>query len=347
MAIGAGVCSQFGYLTETTVGTPVTVTKFHRHVSIGGAGLDPVRVIDEGLGGCADVPNYDRTVEVATQARRDVELNVTARNLGQIFKVMLGSSAVATQLAATAIYRQIHNNGETAGKSLTVQFGMPEGTATGTNRPFTLKGSKIPSWELAQAVGDLLKLRLSIDAWTEVTSTGLAVAAYVSAESYSFRHLSAKIGGTPSIGSGLVSVAGGAEILGCRGVTIRGNNSLRTDGFFSGGSGVKSEQLQNGFKSFGGDIDLEFASRTQVYDVFAAYTTTALDLSWIGVDADGGNNVKLSVIMPYCKLTSPGGNPQVGGAGILTAPVGFSAHGDPAGSLPAIQLVYDSRDTAL
>jgi hypothetical protein len=347
MSVGSGVCSQAGWLIETTVGTPVTVTQFHRHVSIRGTGLDPVRVLDEGVGGCADVPNYDRTFEVASQASRDIELNVTARKMGQLFKVALGSSATATQLGATAIWRQIHWNGETAGKSLTFQVGMPEATATGTNRPFTYRGSKIVNWELSQAVNELLKFRFTIDAWAETTATALASASYVSAETFSFKHLSSKIGGTPSLGSGLVSVAAGVEIAGCRGVTIRGDNSLRTDGFFTGGAGVKSEQLQNGFKSFTGDLDLEFASRSQVKDIYDAYTTVALEHTWTGADADGGNNVRLSVICPYTKLTSPGGNPQQSGPGIVSGPTGFMAHGDPAGTLPAIQVVLDSRDVAL
>lgn len=347
MAVGAGICSQAGWLTESTVGTAVTVTQFHRHVSIGGEGSAPIRVVDEGVGGCVDVPNYDRTVEVAFQVQRELELNCTARKLGQLFKVMLGSSAVATQLAATAIYRQIHWNGETAGKSLTMQFGMPEATATGTNRAFTLRGCKPTSWQLSQAVNDLLKLRLSIDAWAESTATALATAAYVAAETFGFKQLSAKIGGTPSLGSGLVSVAGGTEIAGCRGVTLRGDNALRTDGYFTGGAGVKAEQIQNGFKSYTGDLDLEFASRTQVKDVYDAYTTTALQFTWTGADADGGNNVRIEVTYPFTKLTSPGGNPQQSGPGILTAPVGFMAMGDSGGTMPAIQVVIDSRDTVL
>lgn len=347
MALGAGVCSQWGYLTETTVGTAVTVTKFHRHVSIGGTGLNPVRVVDEGLGGCVDVPNYDRTFEVATGSNREVELNVTARNLGQLFKVALGSAATATQLAATAIWRQIHWNGETAGKSLTVQFGFPEASVAGTNQPVTMRGSKITQWELSQSVNDLLKLRLTFDAWAETTGTALAAASYPAAETFSFKHLSTKLGGTPSLGSGLVSVTSGVEVAGCRGVTVRGSNALRTDGFFTGGGGVKAEQLQNGFKTFGGDLDLEFASRAQVFDVYAAYTTTAVEMTWTGVDADGGNNVRLSVICPFTKLSAPGGNPQVSGPGVLSGPVGFMAHGDAGGTMPAIQVVYDSRDTAL
>lgn len=348
MATGAGICSQFGYKAETTVGTAVTVDAFHKHVSVGGAGLEPVRVIDEGLGGCYDIPTYDRTVEVATQSTREVELNPTAKKLGQILKVMVGSAASATQIGATAIYRQLHNNGDLAGKSLTVQFGFPEATATGTNRAITMRGCKITQWELTQALNALLKLRFTLDGWAETTATALASASYAtSAETFSFKHLSVKVGGTVGISSGLVTVTSGTEVSGCKGFSLRGNNGLRTDAFFSGATGTKSEQLQNGFKDVTGQIEAEFADRTQLYDVFSAYTTTAVQAIWTGADADGGNSVRLVATMPYCKLTSPGGNPQVSGPGILMGPVGFKAFADPAGTLPALQLVYDSRDTSL
>lgn len=348
MATGAGVCSQVGYKTESTVGTPVTVDTFHRHVSVGGSGLDPIRVVDPGLGGCVDVVQADRTVEVATQTSRDVELNPSARDLGQLFKVALGSTAGPTQLAATAIYRQIHSNGELAGDSLTVQFGFPEATAAGTVRPVTMRGCKVTTWELSQAVNDLCKLRLTLDGWAETTATALASAAYVAGETFGFKGFSAKIGGTPTFGSGLWTIAGGAEIKNCRGATVRGDNGLRLDGFFSGGGGVKAEQLQNGHKAYTGDLDLEFADRTQIYDIFSAYTTVAIELAWVGVDSDGGNFVQLKAIMPFCKLTSPGGNPMVDGPGVLGGRTGFAAYGDPNSlTNPAIQLVYDSRDTAL
>jgi len=348
MTVGAGVCSQFGFKAESTVGTAVTVDTFHKHVSIGGAGIEPVRVIDEGLGGCFDMPTYDRTVEVATQVTREVELNPTAKKLGQLLKVMLGSSAAATQIGATAIYRQIHQNGDGAGKSLTVQFGFPQATAAGTIRPHTLRGCKVTQWELAQALNEILKLRLTLDAWAEATGTALATASYAtSAETFNFKQMSCKLGGTPSLGSGLVSVAGGTEVTNCKGFSVRGNNNLRTDGYFSGASGIKAEQIQAGFKEITGQIEAEFADRAQLYDIFAAYTTTAVETVWTGTDSDGGSNVRLSVICPYTKLTSPGGNPQVSGPGTLMGPVGFRAFADAAGTLPAIQITYDSRDTAL
>lgn len=348
MGTGAGVCSQFGYKLESVFGTPVTVDTFHRHVSVGGNGLDPVRVLDEGLGGCVLVPQADRFTEQASAVMREVELNASARKLGQILKVMLASAASPTQLGATAIYRQIHSNGETAGKSLTVQFGFPEHTVTATNRPHTIRGAKIMRWELAQALNDILKLRFTLLGVAEATATALASAAYTAAETYGFKNFSAKIGGTPTFGSGLWSIADGAQILGCRGATVRGSLALREDPFFSGGAGVMSEQLANGFQAYDGDLDTEFHSRTQLYDVFAANTTTALQFTWTGTDADGGNNVKLDAIMPFCKLTSPGGNPSVSGPGALGARTGFRVFGDPSSlTNPAIQLVYDSRDTAL
>lgn len=353
MAVGSGICSQFGFKQEATVGTPVTVDHFQKHVSIGGDGLNLLTVTDEGLGGCVLVPTVDRTASVGQQVMRDVELNVGTRGLGWIFRQMVCSALSAPTLISGSFYRQIHTPADPATKSLTVQFGFPEATPTGTNRAFTINGAKVTKWELAQARNELLKLRFSLDGWNESTGTALATAAYSTGaaatinEPLRFNCFSAKIGGTPSLASGLVSVAAGVEIAGCRGVSVKGTTPLRTDGFFSGGAGTKSEQLGNGFFDFTADLDLEFQSRTQVYDLYAAYTTAALELSWVGkVDAGTSQFGKVSVIFPYAKIISPVG-PNVSGPGTLDNKTTIKAFGDPAGTLPPFQLLYENLDSAL
>lgn len=349
MATGSGLCSQFGFKNETTFGTAVTVDHFLKHVTVGADGLQVISVVDEGLGGCALVPTAERSVKVAQQVSRDVELNVTTRGLGLLLKQMLGSAATATQIDTTAAYQQIHHNGDLAAKSLTVQFGFPETTATGTNQPITINGAKITQWELSNQRNDLLKLRFSLDGINEVTNTALASASYAADdEPLRWNCFSAKIGGTASINSGLVSVSSGTEIAGCRGVSVKGVQPLRTDGWYSGGNGTKSEQLLagGGFQEFTSDLDVEFQSRSQLYDVYAAHTTTALELTWTGkVDIESSNFGQLSVIMPFTKLVTSGIN--VTGPAGLDNKTSVRAFGDPDGSLPAIQIVYVSEDTAL
>lgn len=354
MGIGSGICSQVGFKAESTVGTPVTVDHFYKHVSISGDGLDVLTVTDAGLGACALMPTADRTVIVGQQVARQVELNVGTRGLGPIWKQMLCSAVVTPTLVSGAFYRQIHTPGDPAGKSMTWQFGLPETTPAGLVRPLTLNGVKITQWELAQARNELLKLRVTLDGWNEVTATALAAAVYSTTsgatinEALRFNCFSAKIGGTPSIGSGLVTVAGGAEILGCRGVSVKGTVPLRTDGFFSGGGGTKSEQLGAGNSFFGAsaDLDVEFQARTQLYDAYAAYSTQALELSWVGkVDAGTAQFGKVSVIFPYAKLTKSAIN--VSGPEGLDNATTIQAFGDPAGLLPPYQIVVESLDATL
>lgn len=351
MAVGSGVCSQFGFVNESTAGTPVTVTKFRKHVSVGGNGLEPIRVDSEAVGGCFLGVPYDRAqVEVARQSNREVVQECGTRTMGLLLKQMIGSAASATQIGATSVYRQIHHNGDVAGKSLTVQFGFPEATATGTNRAITMRGCKVSQWTLANAMNQLLRLTMTLDAWDETTATGLATAAYTTEEVYGWKHLTTlKIGGTPSIGSGLVSVSAGTAVANCRGVTLRGTIPIRTDGFFAGGGGSKSEQiLTGGHQDFGGELECEFADRTQFYDVFSANTTTAFEAVWVcSTDHGSGTFCRLAVVMPYCRLITPGGNPMINGPGVLDGRAAFRAFADPAGSLPMIQIVYDSLDTAL
>lgn len=355
MGVGSGLCSQFGFKNESVVGTAVTVDHFHKHVSVGGDGLQLITSTDEGLGGCNLVPTVDRAVEVARQVARDVELNVGTRGLGLLLKQMLGSTATAAQIAATPAYRQIHWNGDVATKSLTLQFGFPEATPTGTVQPHTVNGAKVTQWELSCARNDLAKLRMSLDGWNEVTNVALASATYPSGETVAtineplrWNCFSAKIGGTPSVGSGLVSIAGGAEILGCRGMSAKGVQPLRTDGFYSGGNGVKSEQILAGgaFQEFTADLDVEYQAKAQLYDVYAAYATTALELTFLGKsDIGSGNFGKLSIIFPKAKIMPSAIN--ITGPEGLDNKTSLKAYGDPAGVLPAVQIEYISPDTAL
>lgn len=354
MGTGSGICSQFGWKDEVTPGTPVTVDHFYKHVSIGGDGLDVITVTDEGLGGCALVPTVDRTVKVGQSVSREVELNVGTRGLGSWYRQMIGSSVVTPTLISGSFYRQPHWNGDLAGKSKTVQFGFPETTAVGTVQPFTINGAKVTQWELSCAMGELLKLRMSLDGWNETTATALATASYSSAvgatinEALRWNCFSAKVGGTPSVAAGVVSIAGGTEVLGCKGMSAKGVLPLRTDGYFSGGNGTKSEQLLAGgqFQQFSADLDVEYQSRTQLYDQYAAYGTLPLELSFIGkVDAGTGQFGKLSIILPQPKIKPSAIN--VTGPGGLDNKTSFTAYGDPAGVLPAIQILVESLDATL
>lgn len=355
MPTGSGLCSQFGFAAEVTAGTAVTVTKFHKHVTVGGDGLQLITVTDQGLGGCALVPTVDRTVEVGRTVARDVELNIGTRGLGLLLKQALGSVAAATQIGVTPAYRQIHWNGDVATKSLTVQFGFPETTAAGAVNAHTVNGAKISQWEISCTRDDLGKFRFSLDAWNEVTNIALAAATYPSGETAAtinealrWNCFSAKIGGTASVAAGLVSVASGVEILGCRGMSVKGVQPLRTDGRFSGGNGIKTEQLLAGgaFQDFTADLDIEYQSKTQIYDKYAAYDTVPLELTFLGkADIGSSNFGKLSVIFPKAKIDPAGIN--VTGPGGLENRASFKAYGDPAGVLPAIQVEYISPDTAL
>lgn len=354
MGTGSGICSQVGFKNEVTAGTEVTVDHFLKHLSVSNDGLQLITATDEGLGGCSRAPTIDRTVKVASQVMRDVEFNVGSRGFGLILKQMVGSAGTIAQIGATPAWRQIHWDGDVAGKSMTWQFGFPETTAAGTVRAHTVRGCKITQWELSNTRNELAKLRVSLDGWAEATGTALATASYPTGtgatanDPFRFNGFSAKIGGTPSVGAGLVSIAGGTEIAGCRGVSIKGVLPLRTDGFYSGGAGVKQEQLMagDGFMVYTADPDVEFRDRTQLYDVLAAYSTVALEFTWTGfIDIGSSNFGKLSVIFPQAKLVTSGIN--VNGPAGLDNKSALQAYADPAGTLPIVQIEYISADTAL
>jgi hypothetical protein len=231
------------------------------------------------------------------------------------------------------------------GKGLTIQGGFAE-SYTGTVRPETWNGCKIKEWELACQSDDLLKLSLTIDGWNWTNATALATAAYpTSLEEFHFAELSVTIGGTLAIASGRTTVSAATTIKGVRGVTLKGTNGLRTDRRFAGASGIKAEQLENDFRMFTGELDTEFADRTQLVDLFDTDASQTLVFTWTGTTNDGsGNFPVVRVIYPKAKFDT--GTPEVGGPDIVDGKISFTAYEEDGGTYPLIQVEYESQDTA-
>jgi Phage tail tube protein len=257
---------------------------------------------------------------------------------------MMGTSTIA-QLSASATWRQIHTPGDLAGKSMTMQGGFAE-SYSATVRPYTFNGCKISDWDLSCQMDGLLEANLTVDAWNWTTATALAANAYLaSLEEFHWGVLGVTIGGTATTTSGRTTVATSTALKGCRAVSLKGTTGLRTDRRVAGGAGVKIEQLENNFRNYTGDLDLEFADRTQVMDLVDADTTTVLVFTWTGVTNDGsGNFPVLRVTYPAVKFESA--QPEATGPDIVDGKVTFTAYEDDAGLNPLMQFEYESQDLA-
>lgn len=344
MGFASGLVSQLGWGVETTAGTAVTVTKFVPHINEG-ISLEVNRQQGEGLYGSTNgVALASRHVLTTKNVSGDFELELSDKSLGTLWRAALGSTTTPTTVT-TGVYQAVFQPGDqkSAGSSLTVQVGRPQ--TDGTVRAFTYNGVKITSFEFGGSIDQLATVKFGIDGWNETTGTALATASYpTGAIQFANTQLAATIGGTASTTSGVVSVTGSTALAGVRSVKIKGTNPLAADRFFAGGSGVKAEQLINGYRSYEVDIEADFVDRTVLYDLYTAGTTTALVLTYTGATAISGSNYPLvEVIIPAAKLTAGGQN--VAGPDVVSQKVTLTAVYD--GTNAPIQIRTISADSSL
>ena len=144
-------------------------------------------------------------------------------------------------------------------------------------------------------------------------------------------------GGSTAITSGVFTNTGGVPLAYVRTVTVTGKNSLAVNRT-SLGSLLRSEQLDNGWRDYTADVEVEFSSRA-AYDRYAADGATALSLTFTGA-----NGSKLSIYAPAA-FQETGGQPDVSNADIITLKQKYTFLDD--GTNGAIQVVYTSSDATL
>lgn len=150
-----GMDAQIGYATETTVGTPATVTAFVPLLSET-LGQDKTRLESSGIIAGRRVLTSDQWNGGNVTVSGSIQHELYNRGLGKLFTVMFG--AVSTTGAGP--YTHTFTPGDLTGDALTVQVGRP--ATNGTVYPFTYTGMKVSSWEIACAQGEIATLGLDL-----------------------------------------------------------------------------------------------------------------------------------------------------------------------------------------
>lgn len=344
MATRSGLDAQIGFKNEVTVGTGVTVDHFLEFDNEDFV-FTPTFLENEGLRAGRKYKRDSRVGVVRKDVNGKLDVKVPTKGLGLLVKHMIASAGTPVVIGATTAYQQIHTPGDHQGKGLTWQVGRPE-PGTGTVRPYAFRGCKCTQWELTCADGDPLKLSTTWDGWDEDTSTGLATASYATgANIFNFSHATLKLGGTATTGGSpsQLSVASGVTVATIiNSVTLRGENPFAAERYGVGNAGVKSEQLENDYPTITGSLDAEF-SKTELYDLFKTYTSTALQLTFSTGDAGGANPYLFDIICPKIRIkNSP---PSVDGPGLVRMSVDFEVYDDETNAPLQIKIV--STDTAL
>lgn len=342
MPVGSGLSAQLMIAKETTPGTAVTVT---RPLEFNSESLALTKNIVQGAGlrgGGRTLARSSRRAYTTRTVGGDINLDVATKGMGLLFEQMMGSSTSAV-IGATTAYQQVHTLGQLTGKSMTVQVGRP--TTAGVVQPFTYRGCKVTSWELACEVGGILTLSLTLDGWDETTGTALATPAFpASTEVFHFAQGALVLGGTVATASGVASLTGGTTVATVTGATVTGEQSLAAERFFFGSAGVKAEQLENDWPTVSGSLDAEFTDLTSVYNTFSSDAATALRLRFTGTTAISGSEFPtLEVLLPSIRFDT--GAPGVDGPDVLSFGADFTALDD--GTNTGAQIRYVTADTAL
>lgn len=343
MPTGSGLDAQFMFAPEATWGTAVTPTRALEFNS------EEVQLEPEWIEGAGLRPGvkYKRTNRVR-QSRRSVtgelEMEVVNRGMGVLWKHLLGSALTApTQVAATTAYSANFVPGDFLGLGLTVQLGRPE-AATGTVRPHTFAGVKIPEWEFALTDEDIPMLTLTLDGREESTATALATPTYpTNMAIFGFDQATLLLGGTPTTTAGRTTVAGGtAAATIVREFTLTGETPMHNERFGIGNAGLKAQQLENDIPTITGELVAEF-NRAELYDRFANNTPFAMVLRLVG-SAIGvsGEFFTLEFTLPSVRLKTAA--PTVDGAEVVMMETEFECYADETN--PVIQIRTISDETA-
>jgi Phage tail tube protein len=251
MALGSGMAAQFGFASETTYGTAVTVTKF---VPLMDESLeaDYERIESEGIVAGARVIKSDQWNVGFTRVEGDINMELYEQGIGTLFLHMFGS---VTSSGTTAPFTHTFSPGDLTGKSLTAQFGRPQ--VGGVVTPFTYAGVKIASWEAKFVADENVTLGLSTIAKSETTGTALASVTYTTGAARPF---------VPAR-SALTTMSISGTTVCIRELTISGDNGLTSDRICIGSTTI-DEPLESGLRVYEGTATMEF-SNTAVYQQFA------------------------------------------------------------------------------
>ena len=339
MTIGSGLGATFGLGLETTVGTFQAPSEF---VTVQSAALSLKKTVVQSKvlhGGLYNLAA--RRAYTTRTADGQVKLDLYDRSIGNLLKACLGAGSVT---ANTGYSTMVFTPADLQGLSYSLQVGKP--STDGTMHAFSYPGAKVTEWEIAVQVGQQASFDVTFDAWDELTAQTYAAPSYTNGNMLTFAEGTVWLGGTVSTVSGVSSITGGSKVATCKSATVQGKNALDVSRFFLGANGLKAEQLANDTREITGNLDIEFANLTDVYDTFnnnGLETGVALELKFVGPVITGTTTSEIDILIPRIYFDE---NPiEVDGPKILEQKAKFTGLDD--GTNNQIQITYVTADTAL
>jgi hypothetical protein len=268
MGIGSGLGAQLSVVAESTYGTFVAPTR-HLEFTKESLQLKKTTATSAGIASGRLVALSSRRVVTQRQAGGSIDMEVTNKLMGPLLQALMGTSVTPVQQAVTTAYLQTHTLADTAGKSLTIQAGVPLTTGTVTDKTFV--GCKIISAEFSCEVGGMLTATFEIDAKDCDETQTLAVASYSNISPFHFGQMSVKTG----------TYAAETALDGIRKMSLKIERPQAVDRFYAGMAGLKKEPISNDLVKISGTIETDYVATT-LDDLHTSDAATSLVWEFVG-----------------------------------------------------------------
>lgn len=336
MAVGSGVGSQLGMSMETTYGTYVAPARFLEATNANAKKVKNTADWD-GLAAGRLVDRADGRVVTSKAAMVSIsDLKVINRDLGLLLRLITGSNPAGTSDGGTPPGRTFSFPlVDTAGVMGTFQSGVP--LLAGSVKPQSALGCKVTSAEFSCGVDELLTVNVELDARDITEAQTLAAASYSTGRHpFHFAQMNVKLGAT---------VGGAASVTGVRKMTLKIERGLKTDQFYAGAAGLKSEPTTNAKVQVTGTASVDYVTAADFADRFTADTQFALIWEFVGPNINSVPTPEtLRFTIPATFLN--GDTPAVDGPDVVTTDFPFKAYFDLSTSNP-FTIDYLSADTTL
>ncbi|MFF9898502.1 phage tail tube protein [Streptomyces longispororuber] len=328
MAIGSGLGAQMGISAETTYGTFVAPTRFVEFTKESLV-LKKTTAQSAGIAAGRLLPLADRRVVTQREVTGSLDLEVTNKAMGALLQALMGTTVTPVQQAATAAYLQTHTLADTAGKSLTIQKGVPLTTGTVTDKSFV--GCKVTSAEFSCEVGGMLTASFEIDGRNCDEGQTLAAASYPAMAPFHFGQMAVKTG----------TYSSETARSGIRKVSIKVERPQAADRFYAGASGLKAEPISNDQVKITGSLEMDYVD-TILDDLHTSDAATSLVWEFLGATIEAPHVETFRVVLPAIKLDE--GPPTVDGFEVIKPTIQFTGLYDGTNQ-PRIE--YMSADATL
>lgn len=331
MAVGAGIGGQVGLAKESTYGTFVAPTAF---VPASKASFQLVKntAVPSHVG-AGRLMNLGAQRRITTQAAKGtLDLDIYNNGLGLLLQALMGSSTSVAGSGSPMPYLQTHTLGDTFGKSVSVQVGLPD--TSGTVHPYTFLGAKVTDATFTLEADKEATAEFNFDARQVVETETLAAASYTdSMRPYVGADMTVKVG---------AEYGSESSVTGIRKVTAKFDRKLAIDRFYAGDAGLHAEPIISDFAEVSGTLSADYVDKTLFADRFASDAGFSLKVDLTGLVIAGTTNYRFSLVLPECFLDTD--TPVLAGPGIVTGDFNYTCLFDGT-NLPRIE--YETTDATI